>query len=109
MDKVLEMGDGDVAIGTIRACEAGVMDIPWSPNNYMKSRVMPARDADGYLRIFDCGEMPMSKEVMDYHHEKLRRRAERDNVPFDHELAVASVYELSESLETLIPFPWAAE
>ena len=38
---------GDVAIGTIRACEAGVMDIPWSPNNYMKSRVMPARDADG--------------------------------------------------------------
>lgn len=109
MDKVLEMGDGDVAIGTIRACEAGVMDIPWSPSRYMKSRIMPARDADGYLRIFDCGEMPIPGDVMDYHHEKLRRRAARDNVPFDHELAVSSVYELSESLETLIPFPWAAE
>ena len=28
MDKTLEMGDGDVAIGTIHACEAGVIDIP---------------------------------------------------------------------------------
>lgn len=109
MDKILKMGDGDVAIGTIRACEAGVMDIPWSPNNHMKSRVMPARDADGYLRIYDCGLMPMDKDVMAYHHERLRKRAERDHVAFDHELAVASVYELSESLETLIPFPWAAE
>ncbi len=109
MDKILEMGDGDVAIGTIRACEAGVMDIPWSPSTYLKSRVMPARDIDGYLRMFDCGEMPMDSDVMDYHHERIRKRAERDNVPFDHELAVASVYELSEGLDKLIPFPWAKE
>jgi len=47
VDKVLEMGDGDVAVGTIRAPEAGVLDIPWSPNRFVKSRVMPARDADG--------------------------------------------------------------
>lgn len=106
MDKILEMGDGDVAIGVVRACEAGVMDIPWSPNNYMKSRVMPARDADGYLRMFDCGEMPMDKDVMAYHHEKLRERADRDGLPFDHELAVSSVYEFSEGLEKLLPFPW---
>lgn len=109
MDKILEMGDGDVAVGTVRACEAGVMDIPWSPNNYMKSRIMPARDDDGYLRIFDCGDMPMDKDVMEYHHERLRRRAEREGIAFDHELAVSSVYELSEGLERLLPFPWAAE
>jgi len=53
--------------------------------------------------------MPIPKDVMDYHHERLRKRAERDNLPFDHELAVSSVYELSEGLDTLIPFPWAAE
>ncbi len=106
MDKILEMGDGDVAVGTVRACEAGVMDIPWSPNNYMKSRVMPARDADGYLRMFDVGDMPIAGDVMEVHHEKLRRRAERDNVPFDYDLAVGSVYELSETLDTLLPFPW---
>ncbi len=109
MDKILEMGDGDVALGTVRACEAGVMDIPWSPSNYLQSRIMPARDADGYLRILDAGDMPIPTDVLDIHHAGLRRRAERDHVSFDHELAVASVYEMSEGLDQLIPFPWAAE
>ncbi|PIW30449.1 MAG: methylaspartate mutase subunit E [Rhodospirillales bacterium CG15_BIG_FIL_POST_REV_8_21_14_020_66_15] len=109
MDKVLEMGDGDVAVGTVRACEAGVMDIPWSPNRHLKCRVMPARDADGYLRIFDPGLMPFDAEVLAVHEERLRKRAERDGVPYDHDLAVSSVYEISEPLSNLIPFPWAAE
>ena len=109
MDKILEMGDGDVALGTVHACEAGVMDIPWSPSNYMQSRVMPARDADGYLRILDAGDMPIPADVMDIHHANLRRRAERDHLSFDQELAVSSVYEMSEGLGQLIPFPWAAE
>lgn len=109
MDKVLEMGDGDVAIGTVRACEAGVMDIPWSPSRFLQCRVMPARDADGYLRIFDPGLMPFDADVMAIHEERLRKRAERDGVAYDHDLAVSSVYEISEPLSNLIPFPWAAE
>ena len=44
---LLEMGDGDVAQGTVRAFQAGVLDVPWSPNRQVASRVMPARDADG--------------------------------------------------------------
>jgi methylaspartate mutase epsilon subunit len=103
VDKVLEMGDGDVAVGTIRACEAGVLDIPWSPNRQMKSRVLPARDVDGYLRILQPGDMPFPKDVLDYHEERLRNRAERDGVPYGRELAVASVYEMSEALEKLMP------
>lgn len=109
MDKVLEMGDGDVAIGTVRACEAGILDIPWSPNRHLKCRIMPARDADGYLRIFDPGLMPFDKDVLAVHEEHLRKRAERDGVPYDHDLAVSSVYEISEPLQNLVPFPWAAE
>jgi methylaspartate mutase epsilon subunit len=58
VDKVLEMGDCDAAIGTVRAFEAAVMDIPWSPNRHCKSRVLPARDVDGYLRILNPGPMP---------------------------------------------------
>jgi len=49
----------------------------------------------------------MDPDVMEFHHERVRKRAEHENVSFDHELAVASVYELSENLEKLIPFPWA--
>jgi len=103
VDKILEMGDGDVALGTIRAAEAGVLDIPWSPNRQIKSRVMPARDADGYLRILGAGDMPIPRDVMAYHEERLRKRAEKEGVPFGDDLAVTSVYELSETLERLMP------
>lgn len=106
VDKILEMGDGDAAVGAVRACEAGVCDIPWSPSNYCRSRVLPARDADGCLRVFDWGDMPVPKDVKEVHEEKLRRKAERDGVAYDHELAVASVYEISESLQHLLPFPY---
>ncbi len=103
VDKVLEMGDGDVAIGAVRACEAGILDIPWSPNRHLKSNVLPARDIDGYLRILQAGDMPFPKDVLAYHEERLRLRAERDGVPYGRDLAVGSVYEISEDLETLIP------
>ncbi len=103
VDKILDMGDGDAARGTVRACEAGVLDIPWSPSRSLKSRVLPARDADGYLRILDAGDMPFPKDVLDFHEDRLRERAGREGVPYDHDLAVTSVYEISESLDKLIP------
>jgi methylaspartate mutase epsilon subunit len=109
IDKVLEMGDGDAAVGTVKALEAGILDIPWSPNRFVKSRVMPARDADGYLRIYDPAEMPIPKDVMKIHEERLKKRAEAEGVPYDQDLAVKSVYEISEPLDRLLPFPWAAE
>ena len=98
LDKTLELGDGDIALGTVRACEAGVVDIPWSPSRHVKSRVMPARDADGYLRILDAGEMPFDSAVLEIHSDKLRQRADSEGVPFDRDLAVSSVYEMSEPL-----------
>ena len=103
VDKVLDMGDGDAALGTVRACEAGVLDIPWSPNRCLKSRVLPARDADGYLRILDAADMPFPKDALDFHEDRLRERAGREGVPYDHELAVTSVYEISETLDKLLP------
>jgi methylaspartate mutase epsilon subunit len=103
VDKILEMGDGDIALGTIRAAAAGVLDIPWSPNKHIKSRVMPARDADGYLRILDPGEMPFPPDVLEVHADGLRRRAEREGVGFGPDLAVASVYEISEPLSRIMP------
>lgn len=103
VDKVLEMGDGDVAAGSVRAFEAGVLDIPWSPNRGVKSRVLPARDADGCLRIVDPGLMPFPREVMEIHEERLRKRAERDGIPYGPDLAVSSVYEISEPIGKLLP------
>jgi methylaspartate mutase epsilon subunit len=106
VDKVLEMGDGDVAVGTVRAFEAGVLDVPWSPNRGCKSRIMPARDADGYLRILDPGLMPFPKDVMEIHEARLRQRAAQEGVAFGHDLAVSSVYEIAEPVVKLLSDRW---
>ena len=107
VDRVLELGEGDAAVGTVRALEAGVLDIPWSPNRFVRSRVMPARDVEGCLRILDPGAMPFPKDVLEFHEERLRKRAEREGVSFGRDLAVSSVYEISEPLSTLLTDGWA--
>jgi methylaspartate mutase epsilon subunit len=104
VDRILELGDGDVATAAVRGFESGILDIPWSPNRYVKSRIMPARDVDGALRILDPGLMPFPKDVLEIHRERLARRAEREGCPLDHQLAVSSVYEMSEPLGQLMPF-----
>jgi methylaspartate mutase epsilon subunit len=109
IDRVLEMGDGDAALGAVRALEAGALDIPWSPNRFVQSRVMPARDLDGYLRVYDPGQMVFDPDVAEIHTERLMRRAEAEGVPYDQNLAVTSVYEISEPLDRLFPFPWGPE
>jgi methylaspartate mutase epsilon subunit len=107
VDRVLELGEGDAAVGTVRAFAAGVLDVPWSPNRQVASRVLPARDDEGYLRILDFAGIPMDADVVEEHRSRLARRARRDNLPMGYDLAVASVYELSEPLGVLLSDGWA--
>jgi methylaspartate mutase epsilon subunit len=107
IDKVLEMGDGDVALGAVRGFEAGVLDIPWSPNRQCRSAVLPARDVDGCIRILDPGAMPIPKDVLDFHEERLRKRAERDALDYGADLAVVSVQDISDPLSKSMPGGWA--
>ncbi len=98
VDRTLELGDGDVALGVVRAFEAGVLDIPWSPNRYVASKVLPARDADGAIRMVAFGNLPLPDDVKAFHRERLARRAERDRLPLDHSLAIRDVYQMAEPL-----------
>ena len=91
------------ALTVLLAFAAGVLDVPWSPNRHVKSRVMPARDVDGYLRILEPAMVPLPNDVREFHEAKLRARAERDGVAYGRDLAVQSVYELSEPLAHLLP------
>jgi len=106
VDKVLEMGEGDVAVGVVRALEAGVLDVPWSPNRECRSAVMPARDADGYLRIVDFGALAIPERIRAYHRERLKKAARLSGTAFGPDQAIDSVYELSEDIGKLLPFPW---
>lgn len=98
VDRTLEMGEGDVAHGVVRAIEAGVLDVPWSPNREVKSQVLPARDAEGAIRMVAFGHLPFDRDIKAFHTERLARRAERDGLPLDHTLAIRDVYQIAEPL-----------
>ncbi len=78
VDKVLELGDGDPAVGAVRAFEAGVLDVPWSPNQHNAHKVMPGRDLTGAIRYLDAGNLPLPAHVAEYHREKLAERGRRE-------------------------------
>src|SRR5258706_9399292 len=73
-DKVLEMGDGDVLRGTVRAFEADVVGITQWPNRLVKNLVMPARGAYGYRKNLEPGHMTLPKGVLEVHPEQFQER-----------------------------------
>ncbi len=78
VNRVLELGDGDVVIGQLKAVEEGVLDFPFSPYMPLKGKVLAARDLKGAIRYLHTGNLPFDKEIIEYNHEKLaeRERAE---------------------------------
>ncbi len=79
LKKVEELGNGDIAIGTVRAFEAGILDIPFAPNRNNAGKVLPARDNDGAIRILEMGNLPLNNELKEFHRAKLEERAKFEN------------------------------
>ncbi|MDR0805912.1 MAG: methylaspartate mutase subunit E [Enterobacteriaceae bacterium] len=78
LKKVIELGVGDLAIGTVRAFEAGVLDVPFAPAQCNAGKMMPIRDNNGAIRIFDAGNVPLPKDVLDLHRDFVAERAKTE-------------------------------
>jgi methylaspartate mutase epsilon subunit len=88
MEKCLEGGDGDMAVGLCRGVEAGWVDLMLTPWKHMKRNVMLMRDAGGAVRYWDPGAVPVPAEVLEYHREKLAGRAKKEGRPLDFKMVV---------------------
>jgi methylaspartate mutase epsilon subunit len=91
IDKVLGLGDGDLAVGSVRAFEAGILDAPFSPNVLIKNRIIPVRDHEGGVRYFDSGNLPFTKEVLEYHKLKISERCKREKQPATFQMVIEDV------------------
>jgi methylaspartate mutase epsilon subunit len=100
LDRVLELGEGDVAKGTVRGIEAGVLEIPFSPSRFCAGKIMPMRDAEGAVRLWDFGNLPYSKEVKDYHAKWIGRRERSERRDAGYAMLVDDVTAIS--LGTLV-------
>ena len=91
MDKTLEAGDGDIAVGLCRGVEAGWISTMLSPWRYNKGNVRLMRDADNAVRYFDPGDLPLPKEVREYHAEKLKSREKKEGRPLAFDMLVSDL------------------
>lgn len=103
MDAVFKVGEGDLAVGVVRAFEQGLLDIPFAPSQYNAGKIFPARDNDGKIRILEFGNIAMSQDIKDFHYSKIKARADSENRKISFQLTVDDVYSVSKG--TLIGRP----
>jgi len=92
LDKTYELGVGDFAVGTVRAFEAGVLDIPFAPSKNNLGKLLPARDNTGAVRLLDCGNLPFSNDVKDFHRERMEERGKSENRAVSFQMVVDDIY-----------------
>ncbi len=92
MQKTLEFGNNDAAIGTVRAFQAGVIDVPFAPSRYNAGKCLPARDNNGAVRFLDIGNLPFSKEIADFHTEKLQARGKAEKRAVSFQMVIDDIY-----------------
>lgn len=91
VDKVLELGDGDVAKGMVKAIDVGVLDTAFSPWRYFKGKVMFVRDNSGAIRYLEHGNLPLPKESVEYHKQKITEREKAEGIKADIETVIVDL------------------
>ncbi|MFC1942416.1 methylaspartate mutase subunit E [Chloroflexota bacterium] len=96
IDKVIELGEGDVVVGSVRAVEAGAIDVPFSTARGAARRIIGVRDAQGAGRFFDTGNLPFNKEIIDFHKEKIAERGRNQNREVSYDEVIRDITSISE-------------
>ncbi|MCL2618252.1 MAG: methylaspartate mutase subunit E [Defluviitaleaceae bacterium] len=92
MNAVDELGGGDIALGAVRAFEAGVIDVPFAPSKFNAGKLLPARDLDGAVRLLSLGSVPFRHSLKDFHRDKMEERAKSENRDVSFNMVVDDIY-----------------
>jgi methylaspartate mutase epsilon subunit len=100
VDYTLEAGDGDIAQGLCRGVDEGFIDTMVTPWIHLKKKVRIMRDTDNAVRYLDIAGLPLPKEVVEYHTEKLLSREKKEGRPCDFDMVVSDLQFASRLQET---------
>lgn len=103
VDKCFELGEGDLAVGTIRAFQAGALDIPFAPSRHTTGKMLPARDNEGAIRILNAGGLPLTQDLLDFNKAKIEERAKFEKRDASFQMVIDDVYAISKG--TLVGRP----
>lgn len=74
LDAVLELGNGDPALGAVRGFEAGLLDQCAAPSRVAHGDIVVVRDSGGAARFLDYGNVPIPEEARVMERERLAQR-----------------------------------
>ena len=92
VDTVYQVGHGDLAKGTVRAFEMGILDIPFAPSKYNMGKMMPARDNSGAIRYLMFGNVPFTEDIKKLNSDKLNERAKFEKREVSFQMTVDDIY-----------------
>lgn len=95
IDKIFELGSQDLAVGTVKGIECGIIDVPFAPSKYNYGKMMPARDNNGAVRYLITGNVPFTKELLNFNREKLEERARFEKREISFNMTVDDIYAVS--------------
>ena len=104
---MIELGKGDIAIGTILAFKEGFVDIPFAPNRFNVGKVLPVRDNNGAVRLLNPGNLPFTKEILNFHKIKIEERVKRENRRASLQMVIDDIYAIGKGM--LVGRPRAGE
>lgn len=92
LDKVLQLGEGDWAVGTVKAFEQGIMDIPFAPSRFNAGKMLPARDNEGKIRYLEFGNVPFTDDIKAFNTSRLEERAKYEGRPIGFQMTVDDIF-----------------
>jgi len=95
LERTLELGGGDPAAGAVAAFEAGVLDVPFAPSIHNRGRVLPMRDDEGCIRLFNTGALPLDPETAAFHRERLEQRGRTEGRKVSFQMVTDDIYAIS--------------
>jgi methylaspartate mutase epsilon subunit len=95
LKKVFESGKGDVKEGTVAAFEAGVLDVAFAPSVHCRGKILPMRDNEGYIRLFNHAGIPFDNDLAAYHRERLEERAKFEKRSICFQMITDDIYAIS--------------
>ncbi|HSP47957.1 MAG TPA: methylaspartate mutase subunit E, partial [Clostridiaceae bacterium] len=92
IEKMLELGRGDLARGTVEGFKAGIIDVPFAPSKYNHGKMMPARDNSGAVRYLMLGNVPFTQDLIDFNRQKLEERGAFEHRQVSFQMTVDDVF-----------------
>ena len=72
-----------------------MLDVPFAPSIHNRGRMLPMRDDEGCIRIFNRGALPFDADLAAFHGERLDERGRTEGRAVSFQMVTDDIYAIS--------------